>query len=190
MSKNTKKEQKKLEEENTREVSKDKDSKEFVQQEDKSEKLKKLEEENASLKKHNLLLEANSENIRKNFQQQLRYNNKNLIAFFIDFFIDLEEKAIKTMRASQKDKVKNHLQGIEMMADILWKKLKSKGVKEIEIKIGETSWSSRLHELAEEVENNDLPKGTVIEVLEKGYLLEDQVLRPARVKVSKKGKKP
>jgi molecular chaperone GrpE (heat shock protein) len=41
----------------------------------------------------------------------------------------------------------------------------------------------------EETENDNLPEGTITEVSEKGYLLADQVLRPAKVIISKKSKK-
>ena len=36
--------------------------------------------------------------------------------------------------------------------------------------------------------NNDLPENTIIEVIDKGYYLNNKVLKPARVKVSKKSK--
>jgi len=67
--------------------------------------------------------------------------------------------------------------------------LEDEGVKEIKIEIGKDRWSSRLHELVEEAESDNLPEGTVIEVSEKGYLLTDQVLRPAKVIISKKVEK-
>jgi len=38
-----------------------------------------------------------------------------------------------------------------------------------------------------QVENKDLPEHTVIEELQKGYFLNDHVIRTSKVKVSKKG---
>jgi len=75
-----------------------------------------------------------------------------------------------------------------MMRDKLWKNLENEGVKEIEIKLGSDIWNSYLHELDEKVEDDKLPEGTITEVSEKGYLLHGQVLRPAKVKISKKNK--
>jgi molecular chaperone GrpE len=37
---------------------------------------------------------------------------------------------------------------------------------------------------------NDLPENTIIEVLDRGYFLKNKVLRPAKVKISKKSKLP
>ncbi|CAG8677927.1 21361_t:CDS:2, partial [Racocetra persica] len=68
-----------------------------------------------------------------------------------------KEKALSAMRADPEVPVKNHLLGIEMLRNIF-----------------------RLYELVEEVENDNLPAGTVVKVVAKGYLLADQVLRPAR----------
>jgi len=118
-----------------------------------------------------------------------KYGNKKLVSCVLDFFVDLEEKALKAMRADPEGKIKNHMLGIEMMRNILWKNLESEGVKEIKIEVEKDRWSSRLHELVEEVESNNLPEGTVVEVSEKGYLLADQVLRPAKVIISKKVEK-
>jgi len=40
------------------------------------------------------------------------------------------------MRADPEGKVKNHLLGIEMIRNILWKNLENEGVKEIKIALG------------------------------------------------------
>jgi molecular chaperone GrpE len=42
------------------------------------------------------------------------------------------------------------------------------------------------HEALMQVENKELPEHTVVEELQKGYLLNDRVIRTAKVKVSKK----
>jgi molecular chaperone GrpE len=42
----------------------------------------------------------------------------------------------------------------------------------------------RVHEAIEQVQSGEHPEGTVVEEVRKGYLLGDEMLRPARVKVS------
>ncbi len=49
--------------------------------------------------------------------------------------------------------------------------------------VGET-FNPYVHEAIEAVEDSDKPEGTIIEEVLKGYLLGDETLRPARVKVS------
>ena len=68
------------------------------------------------------------------------------------------------------------------------KNLEKEGVQEMVIKVGADTWNSYLHELVEEVADDQLPTGTITELAEKGYLLHGQVLRPAKVKISKKNK--
>jgi molecular chaperone GrpE len=41
------------------------------------------------------------------------------------------------------------------------------------------------HEALMQVENKDVPEHTIVEELQKGYLLNDRVIRTAKVKVSK-----
>ncbi len=174
---------------NKKEISEKEGLKGPTQTENKDTELKKLEEEVARLKNDKLMLLAELDNKRKDFQRQMeqvyKFSNKKLVSWVLDFFADLEERALKAMRADPEGKVKNHLLGIEMIRNILWKNLENEGVKEIKIALGKDQWSSRLHELVEEVENDNLPEGTVTEVQEKGYLLADQVLRPAKVIISK-----
>jgi len=87
------------------------------------EKVRKLEEEIKSLKDDKLRLAAEIENERKNFRRQMeqmyKYGNKKLVSCVLDFFVDLEEKALKAMRADPEGKIKTHLLGIEMMRNIL-----------------------------------------------------------------------
>ena len=49
--------------------------------------------------------------------------------------------------------------------------------------VGET-FNPYVHEAVEAVENSDKPEGTIVEEVRKGYLLGDETLRPAHVKVS------
>ena len=176
--------------------------------ENNDEKLKKFEEEITKLKNDKLLLLAEIENKRKDFQRQMeyvyKYSSKKLIAQVLDFLADLEERALQAMRndlennheSKQKpknqelvNKFKDHLTGMEIIKNNLKKSLESEGVKEIKVKVGEDRGNSRLHELIEEIENDNLPEGTIIEVVEKGYFFHEEVLRPVKVKISKKSKK-
>jgi molecular chaperone GrpE len=46
------------------------------------------------------------------------------------------------------------------------------------------------HQAMTEIENRDVAPGTVVQVYQPGYVLEDRVLRPAMVVVAKGGTKP
>lgn len=61
--------------------------------------------------------------------------------------------------------------------------LKSYEVEEIKA-IGE-KFDPQFHEVIEEVENKDKEQGIIVEEIQKGYMFAGQVLRPAKVKISK-----
>ena len=62
--------------------------------------------------------------------------------------------------------------------------LKEYGVKPIEAE-GKV-FDPHLHEALMQVENKELPEHTVVEELQKGYMLNERVIRTSKVKVSKK----
>jgi molecular chaperone GrpE len=76
------------------------------------------------------------------------------------------------------------LKGVEMILAHLYEMLKEYGLRPIEA--GGKPFDPHYHEALMQVENKDLPEHTIVEELQKGYLLNDRVIRTAKVKVSKK----
>lgn len=76
-------------------------------------------------------------------------------------------------------------QGVELIYAQLQEALRGYGLEEVQA-IGQL-FDPVWHEALLEVERPDLPSGTVVEEMEKGYRLRDKVVRPARVVVSKTG---
>lgn len=72
--------------------------------------------------------------------------------------------------------------GVEMIARQLSEVVRKYGVSEIPA-LG-TPFDPQFHEAMMKGEATDVPPGTVIEVFQKGYVLNDRLLRPAMVKVS------
>lgn len=73
--------------------------------------------------------------------------------------------------------------GILLIRSQLEDVLKKMGLEEITIKLGE-ELNPEKHESVGEMES-DLPEGKIAEVIQKGYLFQNRVLRPARVKIAK-----
>ena len=72
--------------------------------------------------------------------------------------------------------------GVLMVKTQLLEFLKTEGVEEIKTE-GE-KFNPQFHEAVEQVEDKNKEAGRVVEVLEKGYLLNGRVLRPSKVKVA------
>jgi molecular chaperone GrpE len=72
--------------------------------------------------------------------------------------------------------------GIDMIARQLADTLKKYGV--VEVPASGLPFDPNVHEAVMREETESVAPGTVLEVLQKGYLLNDRLLRPARVKVA------
>ena len=93
------------------------------------------------------------------------------------------ERAVDLTESKHQD-LPAFLKGGEMILAHLYELLKEYGVKPVEAK-GKI-FDPHFHEALMQVEDKDAPEHTVVEELQKGYLLNDKVIRTAKVKVSKK----
>jgi molecular chaperone GrpE len=78
--------------------------------------------------------------------------------------------------------VKSLLQGMEMVYRQLVTALTNEGVEEIKA-VGE-EFNPHLHQAVMQIESEDYKPNEIVEVLQKGYLLKDRIIRPALVKVN------
>jgi len=83
------------------------------------------------------------------------------------------------------DDLKGHkwIHGTEQIRAQLFEVLRREGVEVI--KTDAEVFNLALHESVEEVAS-EKPEGTIVEEIQKGYMLDGKVIRPARVKVAKK----
>ena len=91
-------------------------------------------------------------------------------------------------RASAEGALKGLIEGIELTERDLAKTLERHGVKMVEPH-GQRFDPNR-HQAMFEVPNTEVPNGTVVQVVQTGYVIGDRTLRPALVGVSKGGPKP
>ena len=84
--------------------------------------------------------------------------------------------------------LKAFVEGIELTERDLLKVLEKHGVKEIN-PLNE-KFDPNKHQAMFEIPNADVPNGTVLQVMQAGYVIGERVLRPALVGVSKGGAKP
>ncbi len=95
--------------------------------------------------------------------------------------IDNWDRAMKHTPEEIKDSI--WLRGIEMIENQLKDFLKAEGVKEI--KTDGEKFNPEFHEAIEEEDNDSGETGEILEVLEKGYTLNNKLIRPAKVKINK-----
>jgi len=133
-----------------------------------------------------LRLQADFENSRKRMerdrQDYAKFANEGIILELLNILDDLE-RAVNLAESKHQD-LTSFLKGVEMILAHLYEMLKEYGVKPIEAQ-GKI-FDPNFHEALMQTEDKNLPENTVAEELQKGYLLNDRVIRTAKVKVSKK----
>jgi molecular chaperone GrpE len=91
------------------------------------------------------------------------------------------------LRSSAEAGVKALIDGVELTERELQKALEKNGVRQFSPR-GE-KFDPNVHQAMYEVPNASVPAGSVVEVVQPGYMLGERVLRPAMVGVSKGGPK-
>ena len=142
------------------------------------EKDKKIEELTDALQR----LQAEFENFKKRSDREkaefAKYANAGIISGILPI-IDSFELALKHSGENEK-----FVDGIKMIYAQLYSMLGSEGLKPIK-SIGE-KFDPYRHEVLMK-EESDKPEGTILEEFQKGYMLNDKVLRFSKVKISGNG---
>lgn len=112
--------------------------------------------------------------------RMLKFGNEDLVTEMLPI-IDNFESAIKMDDDNLEDEVSKFLTGFKMIYCNLISILEKYDVKVID---GNNKPFDPTYHQAVIQEKSDLESGMVIEVLRKGYILKDKVIRPAMVKVS------
>ena len=130
--------------------------------------------------------QADFENMRKRLEREkqdfLKYANEGIVLELLNVLDDLER--VINLAEDKHEDLNAFLKGVEMILAHLYELLKMHGVKPVEAE-GKV-FDPNYHEALMQVENKDLPENTIVEVLQKGYLMYERVIRTAKVKVSKK----
>ncbi|NIQ37965.1 MAG: nucleotide exchange factor GrpE [Proteobacteria bacterium] len=131
---------------------------------------------------------ADLENFKKRVEKEkadsLRYAKEEVIRDLLPF-VDNLERAVEHASSDTDNNPQALIEGVELTLRELVKALEQHGLRQIE-SVGKP-FDPNLHEAMMQVENDDYDPQTVVEEFQKGYLIRDRLLRPARVSVSTKG---
>ncbi len=154
-----------------------------------------LNEEVADMKDRALRAVAEMENLRKRTQREVTDARNYAIADFARDMLtatDNLERALMTVPQDARDNadsaMKSLIEGIEMTEREMQRLMQKNGVKPIMAE-GE-KFDPHKHQAMFEVPNDQVPAGTVVQVMQTGFQIGDRVLRPAMVGVAKGGPKP
>ncbi len=112
---------------------------------------------------------------------RLKYCNEDVLLKFVGV-VDNFERAIKMDDNDLSDEVSKFLEGFKMMYTNMVEILKSNEVVEIECEGRE--FDAKVMEAILVEHDEAKPSHVVLEVLQKGYMYKDKILRPAMVKIN------
>jgi molecular chaperone GrpE len=153
-----------------------------------------LRAENAELKDKFLRAHAEMENMRKRTEREKEDTAKYAIARLARDVVNVGDnfqRAIDAVPADAAEKdaaLKSFLDGVTMTERELLNVLERHGIKRMH-PINEP-FNPHLHQAVMELARTDVSPGTIVQVFQAGFMIEDRVLRPAMVAVAKGGPKP
>jgi len=129
---------------------------------------------------------ADFENFSRRMEKEKgRWISKARSELIVDLLVvvdDFDRALEENCKKEHEEGIKTFLDGFDMIRKTLYKILGTYGVIEIlETKV----FDPNLHEAVVQVDSEDHKSGEIVQVLQKGFMVKDQVIRPAKVSVAK-----
>jgi len=141
----------------------------------------------AVLKDQVLRALADAENTRRRGQKELEDTRKYAVSSFARDILNVADNFSRALEAMPKDiedaGVKNLITGLEATERQLQASLDRFGIKKMN-PVGQP-FDPNFHRVMMEMESTDHPAGTIVQVLQPGYVIHDRLLREALVAIAK-----
>lgn len=175
-------------EETTESTENEGSSEEEIEEEEEEDIEVKLTREVAEAKDKYLRLYSEFENFRRRTAKEkldiINTASRELVVDLLPVMDDFE-RALKSLKDNDADK--GATEGMELISNKFQKTLENKGLKEVQVKPGD-EFNDEFHEAITQIPapSEDLA-GKIVDVVEKGYFLNDKVIRFAKVVTGAKG---
>lgn len=145
------------------------------------EQIAQLVAEKEELKNQVIRKAAEFENLRKRTlrekQELLEFGSEKLLFKMLELLDDINNAVDASQNTNDFDSL---LKGLEMIKNKADKLFSESGVKIMEIQKGD-EFDVDFHEAMMHIASNDVEEGHIVQVIQKGYMLSDKVLRHAKV---------
>lgn len=148
-----------------------------------------LQDKNADLNDRLLRALAENQNLRRRLQKEVEEAHQYAVQRLVRDLLSVADnfdRAIQliTDDLRKDDKIKDFVMGIELTSKELEKVFEQHQIKKIMPE--NEQFDHNFHQALFDVPNNEVESGTVVQVVQPGYTLNDRLVRPAMVGVSKK----
>jgi len=137
---------------------------------------------------------AETENVRKRGERDREETSKYAITSFARDMVSILEtlkrasESITPEARADNELLKTIGEGVDLTLQELLNTFERYQIKRID-PMGQ-KFDHNFHQAVVQVERSDVPPGTVVQVVQAGYIIHDRLLRPAMVAVSKSGETP
>lgn len=156
--------------------------------------IERLKEDLAKMRDQWIRTAAEAENIRKRSQREIEDSSKYAITGFAREMVSVLEnlnRASESIPASlraENDLLKTIGEGVELTLNELLSIFARHGIKRLD-PMGQ-KFDHHFHQAVAQTDQTDAAPGTIVQVVQAGYVIHDRLLRPAMVVVAKQGDAP
>jgi len=147
-----------------------------------SEQVAKLLAEKRELTETLVRRQADFENYRKRIERERQTEHHRGIEALIELLLPVLDGFERALAAHGDPGYENYRKGFELIYRQLENILSKKGLEQIDAE--GKPFDPHLHHAVERIESSDYPDGTVVGVMQTGYIFHGKVLRPAMVRVT------
>lgn len=163
------------------EVQEETELQEDVQQPEETSKEDEAEAKVAQMKDQLLRTMAEFDNYRKRTTKEKEQIFNRGVSYVVEAILPVIDNFERALAAA-KDRDDNFVKGVEMTYQQMLSALKNLGVEQMD-SIGQT-FDPHFHDAMQHIEDEKYGENEIVEVFQKGYMLNDQVIRPSLVKVA------
>ena len=164
------------------EVNPSEETEEIVEDINEESEVDKLKKQIDDLKNDYARAYADTENLKKRLNAEAELTRKYRIQSFAKEILPVIDNLERALQTQVNEADEGFKKGVEMTYNQLIAALKNEGVEVIDCE--NKPFDPNFHQAIMQEKKEGVEPGIVIEVLQKGYILKDRILRPAMVKVS------
>jgi molecular chaperone GrpE len=147
-----------------------------------AEQVARLQGEKDDLTQTMVRRQADFENYRKRIERERQEDRRQGAARLIEDLLPVLDAFERALKAHDDSAYEEYRKGLELIYRQLWDAVAKHGLERI-VAAGK-QFDPYFHQAIERVETDEYPDGTVVEVLQDGFVLHGRVLRPSIVRVS------
>ena len=147
-----------------------------------AERAARLQAEKDELMQTLVRRQADFENYRKRIEREREDDRRFGVRRLIEDLLPVLDAFARAVKAHDDPAYQEYRKGLELIHRQLWDILARNGLERI-LAEGKP-FDPHYHQAIERVESTEHPEGTVVDVLQDGFLLHERVIRPSMVRVS------